>query len=303
MSLPEKRTDSDMSPVVDDRDAGRQMVGYTTKLLVQALFPYRKPTADKIVSFDGATRITISSSDGLPYGKYPRLIMAFIMTEAVKRRDLPIDEARRIPLGRSMNEFLANMGLKSRGTGGARGTIGLLRTQLRRLVGTNLKAERMYRSTDVTRDSGGNLAVAESWDLWFDNRPDQQTFYPSYLELTRQFFREIAESPIPLDLNILRALTRPRSMDIYIWLTMRRFSLNHPVEVDWDRLQVQFGPETLRTGAGVSDFRRRFREAVADVLEQWPDAGVSFTSNGLLLQPGEPSIARKPSRRRLQSGD
>jgi hypothetical protein len=44
MSLPEKRTDSDMSPVVDDRDAGRQMVGYTTKLLVQALFPYRKPS-------------------------------------------------------------------------------------------------------------------------------------------------------------------------------------------------------------------------------------------------------------------
>lgn len=277
----------------------QQLVGYTSKLLVQALFPYRKPKTAKIVSTEGRTQITIYSPSGLPYGKYPRLIMAFILTEAVKRRDLPEDEARRIPLGSSMNEFLANMGLRSRGTGGARGTIGLLREQLSRLTGTTIRVERRNSTSTESRDSGGNMGVAESWDLWFDNRPEQQTMYPSYLELTRQFYREIANAPIPLDLEILRKLTRPRSMDVYIWLTMRRFAYKKGHVTTWDRLQAQFGPDTPQTGRGLSDFKRKFKEAVADVLELWPDAGVTFTAEGLEVSAGEPSVKRKPAQREL----
>lgn len=308
MTLPEPTSAGDTSPYGESQPASdnlpavrseSQMVGYTTRLLVQALFPYRKPTSDKIVSRDGNTRITIISSDGLPYGKYPRLIMAYLITEAVKRRDLPEDEARKIPLGNSMNEFLKNMGLKSRGTGGARGTIGLLREQLRRLTGTTIRAEKLHRSIDGDRESGGNVSVADSWDLWFDSSPDQQTLEPSYLELTRQFYQEISSSSIPLDLNILRNLTGSRSMDIYIWLTLRRFSMRRPTEVDWGKLQLQFGPGTPDTGRGRTDFRRRFREAMEDVLELWPDAGVSFTDAGILIQPGQPSVPRKPPRREL----
>lgn len=281
-----------------------QQVGYTTRLLVQALFPYRKPTIDKIISTTGQTRVTIYAPDGLPYGKYPRLIMAYIITETVKRhgQGLPDDEARRIPLGSSMNEFLSYMGLRSRGTGGARGTLGMLRDQLRRLTGTTIRAEKAWKSAN--RDSGGNMQLASSWDLWFDHQPDQQTMEPSYIELTPQFFSEIVASRIPIDLSILRSLTRPRSMDIYIWLTLRRFNLTRPLTLDWQQLKNQFGTGSPSTSAALRDFRREFRLALADVEELWPDCGATVSTEGLTLTPGQPSVPRKrPKPRALPASE
>ena len=115
----------------------------------------------------------------------------------------------------------------------------MLRDQLRRLTGTTIRAEKAWKSTN--RDSGGNMQLASSWDLWFDHQPDQQTMEPSYIELTPQFFSEIVASRIPIDISILRSLTRPRSMDIYIWLTLRRFNLTRSLTLDWQQLKNQFG--------------------------------------------------------------
>jgi hypothetical protein len=295
MSLPTPHPADE--PNTPDELGADQQIGYTTRLLVQALFPYRRPTVDKIVSQSGSTRVTIYSPDGLPFGKYPRLIMAYIITEAVKRnrQGLPDDVARKIPLGSSMNEFLSYMGLKSRGSGGARGTLGLLREQLRRLTGTTIRAEKTWR--DDNREAGGNVQVASSWDLWFDHQPDQQTLEPSYLELTTQFYQQIVQSPIPIDLEILRGLRKPRAMDIYVWMTLRRFSLKKPLVLGWEQLRLQFGPTTPHTAAGMRDFRREFRTAVDDILERWPDAGVTVTDDGLALTPGEPSVPRRAPRR------
>lgn len=295
MTLPTPDTPDELN--TPDIESGQQ-VGYTTRLLVQALFPYRNPTVDKIVSQSGRTRVTIYSPDGLPYGKYPRLIMAYIITEAVKRygQGMPDEIARRIPLGNSMNEFLAVMGVKSRGSGGARGTLGLLREQLRRLTGTTIRAEKAWSRDN--REAGGNVQVASSWDLWFDHQPDQQTLEPSYLELTQQFYQEIVASKVPIDLDVLRGLRKPRAMDIYVWLTLRRSRLDRPQQLDWEQLRLQFGASTPHTSSAMRDFRREFRAAVADVLELWPDAGVTVDQKGLLMTPGEPSVPRKPAQLR-----
>ena len=102
-----------------------QDVGYTSKLFVQALFPYRNPDNNerKITTTEGT--ISVYSPNGLPYGKYPRLIMAYVITRAVanagkvKDSTLTIDEACRIPLGHSMNHFLQESGIGQRGTGGS----------------------------------------------------------------------------------------------------------------------------------------------------------------------------------------
>ncbi|WP_244874432.1 replication protein RepA, partial [Corynebacterium mastitidis] len=149
-------------------------VGYTTRVLVQALFPYRKPQDDKIVARAGNTQITIYSPDGLPYGKYPRLIMAYLITQAVLRKGLPEDEARRIPLGSSMNEFMELMGLSMRGNGGPRGTIGILREQLNRLATSSITVRKIYdKGTD--RDSLSNVSIVDEMDVWFSHDPDQAT--------------------------------------------------------------------------------------------------------------------------------
>ncbi|WP_072577912.1 replication protein RepA [Corynebacterium pseudotuberculosis] len=73
------------------------------------------------------------SPNGLPYGKYPRLSMAYVITSAVVRSHqveqgyLTAEEARKIPLGESMNEFFRRIGGTTRGTGGNTGTITRIR--------------------------------------------------------------------------------------------------------------------------------------------------------------------------------
>src|SRR5699024_11674134 len=64
-----------------------QDIGYTSKLFVQALFPYRKTDEEKRVIETAHGRIIVYADGGLPYGKYPRLIMAYIITRAVERSE------------------------------------------------------------------------------------------------------------------------------------------------------------------------------------------------------------------------
>ena len=90
---------------------GDQNIGYTNRIFVQALFPYRKTEDYRRAITQGSKEVIISSPNGLPYGKYPRLIMAYIITAAVARANqaeeglLDEDEARRIPLGESLNKI------------------------------------------------------------------------------------------------------------------------------------------------------------------------------------------------------
>ena len=182
-----------------------QDVGYTSKLFVQALFPYRNPDNNerKITTTEGT--ISVYSPNGLPYGKYPRLIMAYIITRAVanagrlKEGKVNHEEARRIPLGHSMSHFLQAIGITGRGTGGATGNLSKIRDQLLRLASSAITVQ----SDDGVHARGRNTQILEDWNLWFDPRdPNQGSFMESELVLTPQFFKHIAEAPIPIDLNV-----------------------------------------------------------------------------------------------------
>ena len=194
-----------------------QDIGYTSKLFVQALFPYRKTDEEKRVIETAQGRIVVYADGGLPYGKYPRLIMAYIITRAVenagklKAGKIDFEQAVRIPLGHSMNHFLQAIGIHGRGTGGKKGTLSIVREQLLRLADARVTV----KEDDGVRARGKHTQIMDEWDLWFDARdPNQGSFIESYIKLTPQFFQHIIEAPIPIDLAVLRQLTNPRSMDI-----------------------------------------------------------------------------------------
>ena len=233
-----------------------QDVGYTSKLFVQALFPYRKTDDDKRVIETPSGKIVVYSDEGLPYGKYPRLIMAYVITRAVanagkvKDGTLTVDEACRIPLGHSMNHFLQAIGVPTRANGGLRGNLTILREQLLRLAGSMITV----KSDDGVHARGSNTQILDGWNLWFDPRdPNQGSFMESELVLTEKFFKHIAESPIPIDLNVLRQLTKPRSMDIYIWLTLKQYWLaknnRDSYTFPWEMMAATFATKTLTTSA------------------------------------------------------
>lgn len=294
-------TDHLIRPGEDDQgepsscEVSEREVGYTTRVLLQTLFPYRRQESDKVVRQAGPLQITAYSPNGLPYGKYPRLIAVYLITEAVKRKHLPEDVARRIPLGASMRAFLSELGITARPTGGKAGTIGIVREQLRRLATTTITVERIF-DPGSDRASLRNLGLIDSMDFWVAPDPRQLALSEPFLELTAPFYREVVENPVPINLAILRALRKPRAMDLYLWATARKFSLRQPLTLDWDQLQGQFGPETPRTPRGRADFRKDFREAVEQVVTRWPGAGLDVGPEGLTLRTGQPSIPRQARR-------
>ena len=68
--------------------------------------------------------------------------------------------------------------------------------------------------------------------------------WQSKIELGEKFFNEIIHNPVPLDMNILKALKRsPLGLDLYMWLTYRMFSLDGPKRLSWPMLYRQFGAD------------------------------------------------------------
>jgi hypothetical protein len=67
-----------------------------------------------------------------------------------------------------------------------------------------------------------------SADLWWDvQAPEQLGIFQSTLELSDQFYREVMEHPIPVDMRVLKLLKRsPMALDVYAWLSYRMFTLS-----------------------------------------------------------------------------
>ena len=283
-----------------------QDVGYTSKLFVQALFPYRKTEDKERVIITPSGKIVVYSGEGLPYGKYPRLIMAYLITRAVenagrlKEGKISQEEALRIPLGHSMNQFLSSIGIGKRGTGGAKGTITIVREQLIRLSDSRITV----KSDDGVRARGKHTQILDEWDLWFDTRdPNQGSFIESYLKLTPQFFQHIAESPIPIDLNVLRELNKPRAMDLYIWLTVKQYWLaknnREAYTFTWDMIAANFATTELNTNDARKNFRKEIKKAIHDILIVWPNAGITADTNGVTVTKTTTSIRQRPPKPQL----
>ncbi|MBF4554366.1 replication protein RepA [Corynebacterium suicordis] len=295
------------SPPDDDP----QNVGYTNRVFVQALFPYRNTDDYRRSITQGSNEVIITSPNGLPYGKYPRLIMAYIITVAVQRAKqvekglFTEEEARRIPLGESLNEFFRSIGSATRGTGGSNGTITRIREQLVRLASSTITVQsRMERGTK-TLHQGVNQSIAEAWQLWFDSgNPDQTTLEESYIQLTPRFFEIICQSPIPIDLNVLQQLGKPRAMDIYVWITLKKAWLHYrnlpSYTFSWNEMEHQFSTSKLTDSVQRRNFRNEFNGCLKVIQSLWPGIGVTTdTKSGVTIYKGAPSISMKTAKPKL----
>ena len=96
------------------------------------------------------------------------------------------------------------------------------------------------RSRCSTEDARGeatlNAPIARLTEFWWSERqPDARSLWESKIELGEDFFNEIIRSPIPIDLNTLRAMKRsPLGLDL--WLTYRTFTLKAPLRLSWPQL-------------------------------------------------------------------
>jgi len=271
----------------DDHEAE---LGFMARLLVQATIPHSDPgpvpawgrrngslslvmQPSWVIGSDGQPQ-----SIGLPYGSVPRLLLAWVTTEAVRTKE------RDLILGESLSEFMRKLGLVP--TGGRWGSITRLREQLRRLFSATVAVS--YEQPNMVADAGFRIAD-QSVLFWDPKRPEQAALWKSTVTLSERFYDEIVTRPVPLDLTVLKALTRsPLSIDIYIWLTYRMSYLKQATTVPWGSLELQFGSDYERT----RDFRRKFLAALRKVLLIYPVA-VAAAPDGLLISPSRTHIPRR----------
>ncbi len=278
------------TPKLTDHETQRR--GYLARELVQCTLPHRDQKTDMYVRTDGNFRLIIESGSdvrtlekvGIPYGSIPRLVLLWLNTEAVRRRDK--DDSRVIHFGNTLNDFLRNVGLSPATGGGKRGDAARVRMQCERLFAARFTFARL-QGTDVQGSNDSvKMDVAKQVYTWWDYRnPDQGSFWESYIVLDEDFHRALISNPVPFDLDHLRALKRsPMAIDLYSWLTYRLFRLRNDsrgVTISYRDLKKQFG-----SGYGRDD---NFRAAIKDALEKVSDVfsaiRYELAPHGLIVEP------------------
>lgn len=259
-------------------------LGYMGRAFVQATMPHKKVSGNEFVRTNGLFKLVmLAPSDvGLPYGSLPRLITAWITTEAVRTK------SRELVLGRSLSDFMRQLDLVP--TGGRWGSITRLRDQMKRLFSASISCTYGH--------SGGmagiNMQVVEKYDLWWKpKQPNQSTLWESTVTLSQAFFDEITEHPVPLDMRALKALRRsPLALDMYSWLTYRMSYLRHETAIPWVALQKQFGSSYAEDAKGLKNFKQAFKREMRKVLCVFGDARVNYESQDLILYPSKPHIRK-----------
>lgn len=263
-------------------DAARQEIGFSARLLVQTTLPHRKPPPE-ITEFERSNghvtiNITGRKQFGLPYGTYPRLLLTWMTTEAVRTKTPELE------LGRSLHEFMSKLHLGD--SGGAQGHYPRLREHMQRLFTSTVSAT-IERGSEMH-----NIAVCpvERFSLFWDpKQPDQEALWHSTLKLAPLFFEEITYKPVPIDMSVLRELVKERSpmaLDVYQWLTYRMSYLRQPTPIPWAALQLQIGSDYKAT----RDFKRAFLCHLKRALELYPQARVSVERECLRLLPSKTHV-------------
>ena len=228
--------------------------------------------------------MTATGDHKLPFGNLPRLILAWVSTEAVRT------QSRDLVLGRSLSKFMRSLGINS-DSGGARGEQTRLRNQMKRLFGCTVSL--IYQ--DECGETAVNSVVARRTEFWWNERkPDELSLWESKIELGEDLFNEIISHPVPLNMNTLTALKRsPLGLDLYLWLVYRTFPLRAPLRLTWRQLYQQFGsdPDRALYKRTVLNFRMDCLRELKKIKLAWPELNYTTAPGVLILHPSTPTIA------------
>lgn len=264
-------------------------LGFMVRLLTLCTLPRTNP-GNRLQYVRHNGRYTLAMIAGaqnkLPFGNLPRLLLAWVCTEAVRT------QSREIVLGASLSEFMRKLGLAP-GGGGTTGSRTRLRHQMDRLF--HAQVSLIYE--EAGRKESASSLVADRIKLWWDERkPDEPVLWDSKIRLGEEFFNEIIRCPVPLDMNTLKALKRSSlGLDLYMWLTYRTFGLKRPLRLSWARLYRQFGADPAKADNPITvrNFRTDCLRELTKIKVAWPALDYATRRGSLEIRPSVPKIVPK----------
>lgn len=259
-------------------------IGYMAQALVRATMPHRSTTDHVFTRTNGRFTLTLMANPkvGLPWGSIPRLVLAWVTTEAVKT------SSRTLVLGGALSDFMDQLDLVP--TGGRWGSIYRVRRGTTQLFSSVIS----LHEQGTGYAAGGTFTIADKYMLFWDQQSLQQpVLFNSTVQLSEVFFNEIVNYKVPIDLRALKALKQsPMALDIYCWLTYRMSYLADKAEIPWRALQTQFGAGYPMTPQGTSDFRKKFLLHLRKVQGVYRHARVGEGKQGLNLYPSPTHIPK-----------
>ena len=259
-------------------------LGFMARMMALCCLPRTNPGATlQYKRVNGPYKLVmIAGADcKLPFGNLPRLLLAWVSTEAVRT------QSRELILGKSLSEFMRTLGVYSSG-----GRVQIrLRNQMRRLFSATVQL--VYE--DEHGEARVSSSVADRTEFWWNpKRPDEPSLWESKLRLGEDFFNEITQHPVPIDMNTLTALKRcSLGLDLYLWLVYRTFPLRAPLRLTWKQVYRQFGlhPDKASDKRTVLNFRSQALRELKKIKLAWPGLNYSIAPGVLILHPSIPAIA------------
>ena len=276
----------------DAKSAGA--TAYVSHFLAQATLPHTDPKTNYFKRGTPKLSLSITANPeyGVPYGMMPRILLAWMCTEAVRTQSAVLS------LGKNQKQFLDKLSFFNDGRYIAR-----LHDQTLRLVRSLISVSSVHTGALGVE----NILIARSaFIFWDTRRHNVQNLWDSTLTLSTDFFESLTASPVPIKMEALHALRKsPLAMDIYTWLVYRMFTLNvamhrggkRVTHVPWAGLMAQFGAGYPDTQQGMYDFKKAFRKRLKEALQFYRDAsdhiGESPDHHHLILTPARLHIAKK----------
>ena len=261
-------------------------LGFMARLLALCSLPRTNPGDRKeYVRRNGPYTLgmTAGINNKLSHGNIPRLLLAWVCTEAVRT------QRRELVLGRSLYEFMRKLGMENR-SGGINGEWTRLKNQMRWLFRCSVQL--VYADANAERFVSSQIADrGEFW--WSARQPDAPALWDSTIRLREELFNEIVAHPIPLDRNILKSLKRsPLGLDLYFWLVYRTFTLKAPLTLSWRQLYRQFGADAAKADDinTVNRLRTDCLRELKKINRAWPDLNYHTVTGGLVVSPSPPRI-------------
>jgi Plasmid encoded RepA protein len=241
----------------------------------------------------GPFKVRIVSAYGIPFGVYPRILIAAITTYVTKRKNAGL-ETRKVYLGSNFNDCIKELLGVDYLSGGRNGNLTRFKQQYRSTITSriywwqNKYSRRMPAPYDIAIDwqeAVQDPPQLEDHILWKAHReevdgPKDGINFSTTLTLGEYFHRDICEHSPQIDARIFRELSKTGAclpVDLYVWLTYRANALKSEhrweLRLSWDMLKMQFG-------AGYVDmkgFRKRLIPALHRVALYY--RGFSFAED------------------------